>query len=90
MPPFEVLNQYGQVVRYEDLVGRGRKTIIYFYPKDNTSGCTDEACSFQANYAELTSAWYNVKGVSKDSVMFHSDFRAKYELPFRFLADTST
>ena len=89
MPPFEVVDQDGQVVRSEDFIGRGRKTIIYFYPKDNTSGCTAEACSFRDNYAELTAQGYNVVGVSKDSAKSHSGFRARYELPFRLLSDPS-
>ena len=90
MPSFEVQDQDGNIVRSEDFIGNGRKTIIYFYPKDNTSGCTSEACSFRDNYAELTAAGYNVVGVSKDSAKSHTGFRAKYELPFRLLSDTST
>ena len=90
MPSFEVLDQDGNIVRSEDFIGRGRKTIIYFYPKDNTSGCTAEACSFRDNYAALTAAGYNVVGVSKDSVKSHTGFRARHGLPFRLLADTST
>ena len=90
MPSFEVMDQDGNMVRSEDFIGNGRKTIVYFYPKDNTSGCTAEACSFRDNYAALTEAGYNVVGVSKDSPKSHSGFRAKYELPFRLLADTST
>ena len=90
MPFFEVLDQDGAVVKSSDFIGNGKKTIVYFYPKDNTSGCTAEACSFRDNYAELTAAGYNVVGVSKDSSKSHSGFRAKYELPFRLLADTST
>ena len=89
MPSFEVVDQDGNAVKSEDFIGQGRKTIIYFYPKDNTSGCTAEACSFRDNYAELTAAGYNVVGVSKDSQKSHAGFRAKYELPFRLLADTS-
>lgn len=90
MPEFEVMDQDGNRVSSKDFIGNGRKTIIYFYPKDNTSGCTAEACSFRDNYAQLTAAGYNVVGVSKDSAKSHSGFRAKYELPFRLLADTST
>ena len=90
MPHFEVVDQDGQTVRSEDFIGKGRKTIIYFYPKDNTSGCTAEACSFRDNYAELTAQGYNVVGVGKDSAKSHSGFRAKYELPFRLLSDPST
>ena len=52
MPPFEVVDQDGQVVRSSDFIGNGRKTIVYFYPKDNTSGCTAEACSFRDNCAD--------------------------------------
>ena len=74
----------------ENFIGKGKKTIIYFYPKDNTSGCTAEACSIRDNYAALTAAGYNVVGVSKDSAKSHTGFRAKYELPFRLLADTNT
>ena len=90
MPQFEVVDQDGKVVRSDDFIGNGRKTIVYFYPKDNTSGCTAEACSFRDNYAALTEAGYNVVGVSKDSAKSHTGFRAKYELPFRLLADTNT
>ncbi|MBQ4183816.1 MAG: peroxiredoxin [Bacteroidales bacterium] len=90
MPEFEVMDQDGNVVKSEDFIGKGRKTIIYFYPKDNTSGCTAEACSFRDNYAALSAAGYNVVGVSKDSVKSHTGFRAKYGLPFRLLSDTST
>ena len=90
MPSFSVMDQDGNMVSSEEFIGNGRKTIIYFYPKDNTSGCTSEACSFRDNYAALTAAGYNVVGVSKDSSRSHSGFRAKYELPFRLLADTST
>ena len=70
MPSFEVLDQDGNVVRSQDFIGKGRKTIIYFYPKDNTSGCTAEACSFRDSYAALTAAGYNVVGVSKDSAKY--------------------
>ncbi|MBQ4189727.1 MAG: peroxiredoxin, partial [Bacteroidales bacterium] len=90
MPSFEVLDQDGNVVRSQDFIGKGRKTIIYFYPKDNTSGCTAEACSFRDSYAALIAAGYNVVGVSKDSAKSHTGFRAKHGLPFRLLADTST
>ena len=90
MPSFEVMDQDGQMVKSEDFIGKGRKTIVYFYPKDNTSGCTAEACSFRDNYAELTAAGYNVVGVSKDSAKSHTGFRARYELPFRLLSDPST
>ena len=88
MPSFEVVDQDGKTVRSEDFIGK--KTIIYFYPKDNTSGCTAEACSFRDNYAALTAAGYNVVGVSKDSAKSHTGFRAKHGLPFRLLSDATT
>ena len=87
MPDFEVVDQDGRIVTSKELLGR--KTIVYFYPKDNTSGCTAEACSLRDNYAALTAAGYNVVGVSKDSAMSHRRFKDKYELPFTLLSDTS-
>ena len=88
MPCFEVADQNGNLVKSSDLLGR--KTIVYFYPKDNTPGCTAEACNLRDNYAALTAAGYNVVGVSKDSVTSHRKFTDKFELPFTLLADTST
>lgn len=88
MPDFEVVDQDGNAVSSKDLIGK--KTIIYFYPKDNTSGCTAEACSLRDNYDALQAKGYNVVGVSKDSAASHRKFADKYELPFTLLADTST
>ena len=88
MPYFEVLNQDGERVTSNDLIGR--KTIIYFYPKDNTSGCTAEACNLRDNYQALIAKGYNVVGVSKDSATSHRKFIDKFELPFTLLADTTT
>ena len=90
MPSFEVVDQDGNTVTSQDLMQTGRKTIVYFYSKDNTAGCTSEACSFRDSYAELTAAGYNVVGVSKDSAKSHTGFRAKFGLPFRLLSDPST
>lgn len=90
MPSFEVSDQNGNIVKSDDFIGNGRKTVIYFYPKDNTSGCTAEACSFRDSYEAMTAAGYNVVGVSKDSAKSHSGFAAKYELPFTLLSDPST
>lgn len=88
MPHFEVINQDGEKVTSADLIGK--KTIIYFYPKDNTSGCTAEACSLRDNYEALLARGYNIVGVSKDSAASHRKFIDKYELPFTLLSDTST
>lgn len=90
MPSFEVSDQNGNIVKSDDFIGNGRKTVIYFYPKDNTSGCTAEACSFRDSYEAMTAAGYNVVGVSKDSAKSHSGFAAKHELPFTLLSDPST
>lgn len=88
MPDFEVVDQDGNKVSSKDLAGK--RTIIYFYPKDNTSGCTAEACNLRDNHAALVAQGYNVIGVSKDSATSHRKFADKYDLPFTLLSDTST
>ena len=88
MPDFQVQDQDGKTVSSKDLLGK--KTIIYFYQKDNTSGCTAEACSLRDNHEALIARGYNVIGVSKDSAASHKKFIEKYSLPFTLLADTST
>lgn len=88
MPDFEVLDQNGNVVSSKDLIGK--KTVVYFYPKDNTSGCTAEACNLRDNYDALQAQGYNIVGVSRDSAASHSRFAAKHGLPFTLLADTDT
>ena len=88
MPDFEVQDQNGGTVSSKHLLGR--KTIVYFYPKDNTSGCTAEACNLRDNYEALKAKGYNVVGVSKDSVASHKRFADKYDLPFTLLSDPST
>ena len=82
------MDQNGNKVRSADLLGK--KTIIYFYPKDNTSGCTAQACNLRDNYASFVAMGYNVIGVSKDSVASHKKFADKYDLPFTLLSDTAT
>mgnify|MGYP002514237856 FL=1 len=88
MPFFEVMDQDGNIFNSGQLLGR--KTIIYFYPKDNTSGCTAQACNLRDNYSKLVAEGYNVVGISKDSVKSHKNFASKYDLPFTLLSDTST
>ena len=88
MPYFEVVDQDGNTFNSGQLLGR--KTIIYFYPKDNTSGCTAQACNLRDNYERLVAKGYNVIGISKDSANSHKNFASKYDLPFTLLSDTST
>ena len=90
MPEFEVKDENGNIVKSANLIGNGKKTVIYFYPKDNTSGCTAEACSLRDRYENLSEAGYNIIGVSKDSEKSHKNFKEKYSLPFTLLSDPST
>ena len=66
---------------------RGKKVVLYFYPRDNTSGCTTEACNFRDDYSEIVAAGAAVLGVSPDSVKSHDRFKAKLSLPFALLSD---
>jgi len=86
LPEILGTDQDGKEVRTSDY--KGRKIALYFYPKDNTSGCTAEACSLRDGYGELQRAGYEVIGVSKDSAKSHKGFIAKHSLPFRLIADT--
>lgn len=88
MPTFSVADQNGNVVTDQQLLGK--KTIIYFYPKDSTPGCTAEACNLRDNYERMLAEGYQVLGVSKDSQKSHLNFIDKYELPFTLLSDPST
>lgn len=85
-PYFEGINQDGKKISLNDY--KGKKLILYFYPKDNTSGCTAEACNLNDNYAQLTASGYEVVGVSPDSAASHLKFIAKYNLSFNLIADT--
>ena len=76
----------GNEIRLSDYPGK--KIALYFYPKDNTSGCTAEACSIRDNYDDLLKAGYQAIGVSVDSAESHKKFAAKYDLPFPLIADT--
>ena len=88
MPTLSVADQNGNIVTDQQLLGK--KTIIYFYPKDSTPGCTAEACNLRDNYERMLAEGYQVLGVSKDSQKSHLNFIAKYELPFTLLSDPST
>lgn len=88
MPAFSVADQDGNIVTNESLMGR--KSVIYFYPKDSTPGCTAEACNIRDNYQAFLANGYTVIGVSKDSQKSHKNFIAKYELPFPLLSDVTT
>lgn len=79
-------NEKGEEIRLSSY--KGKKVVLYFYPKDNTSGCTAQACSLRDNYTELRKAGYEVIGVSVDDEKSHLKFIAKNELPFTLIADT--
>ncbi|VAW27706.1 Thiol peroxidase, Bcp-type [hydrothermal vent metagenome] len=84
-PDFTAIKQDGETV---SLTGfKGKKLILYFYPKDNTPGCTSEACNLRDNYDFWLSKGYAVVGVSPDSIASHQKFIAKYDLPFPLLSD---
>jgi peroxiredoxin Q/BCP len=85
-PDFAVPDAEGNTVRLKDL--RGKKFVLYFYPKDDTPGCTKEACSFRDSFAKFKRRGIEVFGVSLDSEKSHQKFARKFELPFRLLADT--
>lgn len=84
-PAFTLQDKDGKEVSLQDF--RGKKVVLYFYPKDNTSGCTKQACAFGANYSVFQEKGVVVIGVSKDSVASHDKFAAKYDLPFVLLSD---
>lgn len=84
-PAIKSTNQHGQEINLSDF--KGKKIILYFYPKDNTPGCTTEACNFRDNYQSLVKDGFEVIGVSTDSEQSHQKFIAKYEIPFHLLAD---
>jgi len=80
------VNQDGKELKLADFAGK--KVVLYFYPKDNTPGCTAQACSLRDNYDELQNSGYEVIGVSTDSAASHLKFIAKQNLPFQLIADT--
>jgi len=86
-PEFKSVDENGNDFSLSDL--KGKKVVLYFYPKDNTPGCTNQACNLRDNYAALQKQGYAVVGVSADSQKKHQNFINKYELPFPLLADES-
>lgn len=84
-PDFAAVTDQGTTLRLQDL--RGKRVILYFYPKDDTSGCTTQACGFRDNYLEIEEKNGVVLGVSPDNVASHQKFKTKYNLPFTLLVD---
>ncbi len=86
-PPFTTTDADGKTVSLKDL--RGQKVVLYFYPKDDTPGCTKEACSFRDTFSQFKKRGIEVLGVSPNNEASHKKFIAKYKLPFTLLADTN-
>jgi len=84
-PTFKGIDQNGENISLDDF--KGKKVILYFYPKDNTPGCTNEACDLRDNYNDLLEKGLDVIGVSPDSEKSHQKFIEKYDLPFRLISD---
>jgi len=85
-PEFTAKNQQGKNISLTDF--KGKKIVLYFYPKDNTPGCTAEACNLRDNYSDLLQKGFEVIGVSADSEKSHQNFISKYNLPFHLIADS--
>lgn len=85
-PDFKGIDQNGKIIASKDF--KGKKVILYFYPKDDTPGCTAESCNLRDNYQALLKKGYAVVGVSADNEKSHKKFADKYELPFPLIADT--
>lgn len=85
-PGFSAKDQHGNTVSLSDFIGK--ELILYFYPKDDTPGCTAEACDFRDNYQALQAKGFTVIGVSTDDEQSHSKFVSKYQLPFTLISDT--
>ena len=86
-PDFTLADKDGNAVTLSSLLGRGKKIVLYSYPKDNTPGCTRQACAFAGAYAGFRSKNIEVVGISRDSVASHAKFAEKYSLPFIILSD---
>jgi len=87
-PDFTAQLTNGDTINLSDLLSYGDRVILYFYPKDNTPGCTTQACDFRDNFSKFKSAGFRVIGVSRDSSKSHQNFIDKYELPFELIVDT--
>lgn len=87
-PQFKLPDQNGVMHSLKDY--KGKKVILYFYPKDNTAGCTKEACGFRDRYPDITEKGAVVLGISKDSVKSHKKFEENHSLPFPLLSDETT
>ncbi len=85
-PQFKGKNQNGETVSLDDF--KGKKLVLYFYPKDDTPGCTSQACNLNDNYSSFISKGYEVVGVSPDDEKSHQKFIGKYDLKFNLIADT--
>lgn len=85
-PDFNAVDQNGDPISLSQF--RGKKVVLYFYPRDNTPGCTAQACDLRDNYARLQAEGYQVIGVSTDTEKKHQNFITKYDLPFPLIADT--
>ena len=84
-PAIDAVDQNGEAVKLSDL--KGKKVVLYFYPKDDTPGCTAEACNFRDHYEDLQAKGFEVIGVSADNEKKHQKFVDKYQLPFRLIPD---
>lgn len=86
-PDFRAKDQNGEEISLSSFAGK--KLLIYFYPKDNTPGCTAQACNLRDNYDELLEKGFEIVGISADSEISHKNFAEKYQLPFSLIADTT-
>jgi peroxiredoxin Q/BCP len=84
-PAISAPDENGALITLEEF--RGKKVVLYFYPKDNTPGCTAESCDLRDNYAKFMEEGFEIIGVSPDSQQSHVKFKAKYDLPFRLISD---
>ncbi len=85
-PDFKATNQNGEPISLSDF--KGKKVILFFYPKDNTPGCTAEACNLRDNYSDLVAKGFEVVGISPDGEKSHTNFISKFDLPYNLVADT--